>query len=183
MDSMPESEINPVEGDTDKSNNPILKRKRGRKPNKRRFKDSLIKLPDSEMEPDDLKRLNKRRDRNREAAKRCRERREKQVTDLEDRKRKLESERTILKEKNQLLKTEIERVKAQLANRTSSTLSISPSDVDIFDSFFNNSTQRAVTSNNLTGSSNQQSSGSSANVGVVIYNRNVDFQIPLFLQA
>merc|ERR1712156_160226 len=134
MDSMTESEIkssrlNAVETDN-RSDKTISKRKRGRKPLKNRDKDGTIKLPDKEMDPDDLKRLNKRRDRNREAAKRCRERREKQITDLEDKKRTLEGERRILKEKNQQLKTEIERVKIQLANSSSrSTLSISPSDV------------------------------------------------------
>merc|ERR1712131_429765 len=152
MDSQAESEVksnNITQGDVGSSDKPISKRKRGRKPLKNRHKDGAIKVPDKEMDPDDLNRLNKRRDRNREAAKRCRERREKQVTDLEDRKRTLEGERRILKEKNQRLKTEIEQVKLQLANssRSASTFSISPSDVDIFDSFFNNSTQRPTTSN------------------------------------
>ena len=179
MDSQPVSETkstNMQQGNIGSADKPISKRKRGRKPLKNRHKDEAIKLPDTEMDPDDLKRLNKRRDRNREAAKRCRERREKQVTDLEDKKRILEGERRILKEKNQQLKTEIERVKLQLANnsvRSTSTFSISPSDVDIFDSFFN-TTQR--NSNNLP--SEQQPGGS----GGRKYNREID-AIPLFLQT
>jgi len=107
----PQNNTTDVARDVGLSDKPISRRKRGRKPLKNRHKDSSIKLPDKELDPDDLQRLNKRRDRNREAAKRCRERREKQVTDLEDRKRTLEGERRILKEKNQKLKTEIERVK------------------------------------------------------------------------
>ena len=180
MDSQPVSESksnNMQQGNIGSSDKPISKRKRGRKPLKNRHKDDTIKLPDKEMDPDDLKRLNKRRDRNREAAKRCRERREKQVTDLEDKKRMLEGERRILKEKNQQLKTEIERVKLQLANnsRSTSTFSISPSDVDIFDSFFN-TTQR--NSNHLP--SEQQQPGGS---GGIKYNREIDAIIPLFLQT
>ena len=180
MDSQAESEIksnNVTQGDVGSSDKPISKRKRGRKPLKNRHKDGSIKLPDKEMDPDDLKRLNKRRDRNREAAKRCRERREKQVTDLEDKKRTLEGERRILKEKNQQLKTEIERVKLQLANssRPTTTFSISPSDVDIFDSFFNNSTQRPTNSNHVP--SQQQPEG----LGGIKYNREIDSLIPLFL--
>jgi len=186
MDSQPESEIKseitPQEGATT-SDKPISRRKRGRKPLKNRQKDGAIKLPDKEMDPDDLNRLNKRRDRNREAAKRCRERREKQVTDLEDKKRILEGERRILKEKNKQLKTEIERVKLQLANssRSASTFSISPSDVDIFDSFFNNSTQRPTTSNH--GISQQHSQKQSEESGGIKYNREFDSMIPLFLQT
>ena len=184
MDSQPESEIKSEitpQGDATTSDKPISRRKRGRKPLKNRHKDGAVKLPDKEMDPDDLNRLNKRRDRNREAAKRCRERREKQVTDLEDRKRTLEGERRILKEKNQQLKTEIERVKLQLANssRSASTFSISPSDVDIFDSFFNNSTQRPTTSSHGTSQHQKQSE----ELGGIKYNREFDSTIPLFLQT
>ena len=188
MDSQPESEIKseklPQEGPTTsiQSDKPISRRKRGRKPLKNRHTVSAMKLPDKEMDPDDLNRLNKRRDRNREAAKRCRERREKQVTDLEDRKRTLEGERRILKEKNQQLKTEIERVKLQLANssRSASTFTISPSDVDIFDSFF--STQRQQTSSH--GINQQQSAQKqSEESGGIKYNREIDSLIPLFLQT
>ena len=191
MDSQPESEIKseklPQEGPTTtsiQSDKPISRRKRGRKPLKNRHTVSAMKLPDKEMDPDDLNRLNKRRDRNREAAKRCRERREKQVTDLEDRKRTLEGERRILKEKNQQLKTEIERVKLQLANssRSASTFTISPSDVDIFDSFF--STQRQQTSSNNHGINQQQSAQKqSEESGGIKYNREIDSLIPLFLQT
>ena len=188
MDSQPESEIKseitPQEGATI-SDKPISRRKRGRKPLKNRHKDGAVKLPDKEMDPDDLNRLNKRRDRNREAAKRCRERREKQVTDLEDKKRALEGERRILKEKNQQLKTEIERVKLQLANssRSASTFSISPSDVDIFDSFFNNSTQRPTSSATTSSHGTSQHQKQSEELGGIKYNREFDSTIPMFLQT
>ena len=72
------------------------------------------KRPDSDLNPAELERRNKRRARNREAAERQRQRRQHKVVQLEEEVTALKTEKNELKEQNKKLQEEIERVRFQL---------------------------------------------------------------------
>ena len=72
------------------------------------------KRRDSDMSPDELARVDRRRTRNREAAQRCRERRMKKVSDLESQVSKLTDDKKALVIENEALLKEIEQLKFQL---------------------------------------------------------------------
>jgi len=77
-------------------------------------KSKKIKLPDGQLSPDELERVNRRRNRNREAAKRCREKRDKQVSDLENTKADLAGKNRILIEERSELQNQIDKLKIEL---------------------------------------------------------------------
>merc|ERR1712123_87555 len=72
------------------------------------------KRPDTDLNPGELERRNKRRARNREAAERQRQRRQHKVVQLEEEVTVLKTEKNELKEQNKKLQEEIERVRFQL---------------------------------------------------------------------
>jgi hypothetical protein len=71
--------------------------------------------PDSELSPLELERLNRRRDRNRKAAAKCRQRRMDKISELELKVSGLTGDKQELQARNDFLQKELEKVKFQLS--------------------------------------------------------------------
>merc|ERR1712176_1244014 len=86
----------------------------------------------------DQAKIEKRRKRNREAAKKCREKKNAQIAQLEAEKEKLKTENDELKSKNKELQRELDEIKktceTKLGNGTYNVLT-KPASNDIFDDF------------------------------------------------
>jgi len=72
------------------------------------------KIPDEELSPEERHHREKRRLRNKEAASRCRKKKDLQVLELQDNANDLKSTNQKLESENKRLKTEIEQIKFQL---------------------------------------------------------------------
>jgi hypothetical protein len=77
--------------------------------------------PDCELSPIELERLNRRRDRNRKAAAKCRQRRMDKISELELQVSGLTDDKKELKSKNDFLHQELEKVKFQLSLQNQET--------------------------------------------------------------
>merc|ERR1712235_108928 len=72
------------------------------------------KIPDEDLSPEERQHREKRRLRNKEAASRCRKKKEAQIIELQDNANDLKSTNQKLESENKRLKTEIEQIKFQL---------------------------------------------------------------------
>merc|ERR1711953_454625 len=72
------------------------------------------KIPDEELSPEERHHREKRRLRNKEAASRCRKKKEAQINELQDNANDLKSTNQKLESENKRLKTEIEQIKFRL---------------------------------------------------------------------
>ena len=76
------------------------------------------KVPDHELDADELRRVNRRRERNRQAAARCRERRMTKVETLEREVEKLLAENKSMQDENNTLRDEVTELRAKLSSNS-----------------------------------------------------------------
>lgn len=76
------------------------------------------KVPDHELDADELRRVNRRRERNRQAAARCRERRMTKVESLEREVEKLLAENKSMEDENNTLRNEVTELRAKLSTNS-----------------------------------------------------------------